>query len=135
MGGTTPGYDRKNAWLYVNAVAVLLLASLVLLVRILIGNPPDYVTNSFASGCLFFVCAVVSVASLVGLKKSAVRGFYLLAAPLASFIAAAYVSGFPTKAILILSASCFMMLGIVFFMGDKADQNSKEHRIKIKLPW
>lgn len=135
MSGTTPGFDRKNAWLYVNAVAALLLASIVLLVRILIGNPPDYVTHPFASGCLFFVCTVVSAASIVGLKKSSIRGFYFLAAPLASFIVAAYVSGFPTKVILILSASCLIMLATVFFLGDKADQNTKEHKIKIKLPW
>ncbi len=27
MSETTPGFDRRNAWLYMNAVAALLLAS------------------------------------------------------------------------------------------------------------
>lgn len=135
MSGTTPGFDRKVSWVYMNAVASLLVASLVVLARILVGNPPDYVTRSLASGSLFFLCAVVSGASLVALKRSSIRGFYLLAAPLASFIAAGYVSGFPGNALLILSVPCFTMVVICLLLGDKADQDSKEHKIRIKLPW
>lgn len=135
MSETTPGFDRKNAWLYMNTVGVLLLANLAILARIVMGNPQEFITDPALAGGLYLMSALVCLASLVGLKRSNIRGFYLLSAPVAAFIVAGFFSGFPTKVLLILAMSFFTLLVIALVMGDKADQNTEQKTIRFKLPW
>jgi len=135
MSETTPGFDRKNAWVYMNAIAVLCLASLSLVVRIVMGSPPDFVTDPVLSGWVYLASALACVAAMVALKKSDIRGFYVFCAPVAVFIVAGFVSGFPTKVLWLWSISGLTMLAYCIAMGDKADQNSKEKTIRFKLPW
>lgn len=135
MSETTPGFDRKNAWLYMNVVAALLLANLAILIQIALGNPPDFVTRPGLAGAMYLMSALVAVATLVGLRKSGIRGFYLLSASVLAFVVAGAVSGFPQKALWVMGVSCITMLVLAIAMGDKADQNTKEKTIRFKLPW
>lgn len=121
--------------MYKSAVFVLFLAALVITLRILLGNPPDYVSSPFLSGVLFSVSTVVSLVSLWAFGRLKTRGYYLFACPVLVFLVAGYFSGLPQKAIWILSASCVLMLAIVVLFGDKADQNTPDRTIRIKLPW
>jgi hypothetical protein len=135
MSETTPGFDRKNAWLYKNVVAGMVLANLAIVIQIVLGNPPGFVTRPALAGAMYLMSALVSVAALVGLWKSGIRGVYPLCASVLAFVVAGAVSGYPQKVLWVLGVLCVTTLVFCIVMGDKADQNTKEKTIRFKLPW
>ena len=135
MSETTPGFDRKNVGLYMNTTALLCLGSLTMVVRIVMGNPPAFVTDPVLSGWVYLASALVAAAAMVALKKSDLRGFYVFCAPVAAFVVAGFVSGFPAKPLWLMSIVNLTVLAFCIAMGDKADQNTKEKTIRFKLPW
>ena len=135
MQGTTPGFDRKNAWLYRTATATMFVASLVVALKVAFGAPPDYIDDSFVAGIAYSVACAVSLAAYLLLKAGMARGTYALAASMGAFVLAGYLSGFPQKALWILGASCLAIVLVSVLMGDKADRNTPSKTIRIKLPW
>lgn|SRR3546814_97408 len=135
MQDTTPGFDRKNGWLYRTATATMFVASLVVALKIAFGMPPDYIDNGLVAGILYSVSCVVSLLAYLLLKAGVARGTYALAASMAGFVVAGYFSGFPHKALWILAISCLAIFLVSLLLGDKADRNTATKTIKIKLPW
>jgi len=135
MSETTPGFDRKNVGMYMKTTVLLLLGSLAMVIRIALGNPPNYATDPALTAWVYLASALVAVAAMVALKKSDIRGFYIFCAPLAAFIIAGFVSGFPAKPLWLMSIVTVTVLAFCLLLGDRADQNTKEKTIRFKLPW
>lgn len=135
MQDTTPGFDRRNAWLYRTATATMFVASLVVALKVAFGTPPDYVEDRFVAGIAYAASSVVAIGAYLLLKAGMARGTYALAASMGGFVLAGYLSGFPQKGLWILGISSLAIVLVSVLLGDKADRNTADKTIRIKLPW
>lgn len=113
----------------------MFVASLVVLLKILLGSPPAYINNHVLSGWLYLLSVIISMSVYVAIKRCKLKGSYSLVLSVAGFVLAGFFSGFPQKPLWILSVSSLIVLVLVSTLKDKADQNTPEKTIKIKLPW